>query len=332
MRKRFSKVMGFGATITLLALAAACGSSSNSSSDSVAVENVENTEVKVEAVGRKKITFVTVLLADANWSAVNSCFNDRAVELGYSPSIIAPSSEKNDIPGMLDLIEQAVISKPDALVVVPLNPPSFNEVLAKAKDAEVPVFTMTFDSEKPEDRIAFVGTDFGGVGRQGADVLAGAMGEKAVIGVLSAGADVAPHVIAIDEFKRYIGEKYPNMKVVAEDFIPIDYVKAAEIARGMILAHPDINAFWSPDGRGGIAAANAMRDLNRRGDFTIVGADHLPQVVADLEAKDQFASVNFVSCNWGRGVVDKIDEYFKTGTVVEPVNYVDNVLWTQENP
>ncbi len=328
MSKRFSKVLRIGAIVTLLATAAGC--SSDVPSSETVTEEVASEETT--AGGRKKITFVTVLLADANWSSVNSCFNDRAVDLGYLPTIIAPSSEKNDIPGMLDLIEQAIISKPDALVAVPLNPPSFNEVFAKAREAEVPVFTMTFDSEKPEDRIAFVGTDFAGVGRQGADVLAGAMGEKAVIGVLSAGADVAPHVIAIEEFKKYIGEKYPNMKVVAEDFIPIDYVKAAEIARGMILAHPDINAFWSPDGRGGIAAANAMRDLKRRGDFTIVGADHLPQVTADLITKDQFASVNFVSCNWGRGIVDKIDEYFKTGKVVETVNYVDNVLWTQENP
>ncbi len=192
---------------------------------------------------------------------------------------------------------------------------------------------MGIDSSKPDKRVGFVGTDFAAFGREGADLLAKATGEKAVIGITSAGPDVQPHVVAIKAFKEQIKAKYPNMKVVQEVFNPTDYVKGAEILRGMLVGHSDITAVWSPDGRGGIDAAAAARQLRKKpGDITIIGSDHLPQVSADLKSGWQYASPNFVSCNWGKFAVDAMDEYFKTGTVAKNVNYVPNVIWTKDNP
>src|SRR5688500_4792993 len=41
----------------------------------------------------KTLTFISALLADANWAGGNQCWLDRANELGYTANIVAPANE-----------------------------------------------------------------------------------------------------------------------------------------------------------------------------------------------------------------------------------------------
>lgn len=100
----------------------------------------------------------------------------------------------------------------------------------------------------------------------------------------------------------------------------------------MLVAHPEINVIYSPDGLGGIAGALAARDLRKQpGDIIIVGSDHLPQVKADIEAGWETASLALVSCNWGKGVLDAFEQYFN-GTLTNNVIVTPAVLYNKDNP
>lgn len=322
MRKRLATCLAVTALIV-----SGCGGSSGDSGSGSANGTSEGSG------GPKQVLFVTVLLADANWAQVNSCFSDAANKYGYQASIIAPSTESNDVPHSLQLIEQAIAQKPDALVVVPLDAPAYSSVLQKAKAAHIPVFALGLDAEKPDLRVAARITDFEKFGAEGADLMAKATDGKATIGVTISAPNLQNQTVATKAFKQRIQDKYPGMKVVADVYNTTDLTKGAEVLRGMYLAHPDINAVWSPDGRGGIDAAQGARALRKKpGEITIIGSDHLPQVVADLKSGWEYASPNFVSCNWGTYTVDAIREYFQSGHVAKPLVDVPSVVWTQKKP
>ena len=290
------------------------------------------------AAAKTKITFVAPLLADANWSGLNACVVSKSAELGYDLTMVAPINETASTADMVSLTEQAIAAGAQGLIVVPLVAASWDNVLASAKTKNIPVIAMGVDTSTPDQRNAFVGTDFKAYGAQSADLIAKAK-PKATVGILYSGPETTNQVDAIKVFRQTIKDKYPDIKIVGDDTILSpggnrDLVKTTEIARGFMVAHPEVDTIWSPDGQGGIAAAGAARDLGKKpGDITIIGADHLPKVSEDLKAGWEYASIAFVECHgWGEGSVVALDQHFK-GTLKEGSTiYTTPAVFTKENP
>jgi len=286
----------------------------------------------------KKITFVAPLIADANWSGLNTCVVSKSAELGYDLTMVAPINETASTAEMVSLTEQAIAAGAEGLIIVPLVAPSWDAVLATAKAKGIPVIAMGVDTSTPDQRNAFVGTDFAAYGQQSAELVAKA-NPKATVGILYSGPETTNQVVAIKVFRQIIADKYPDIKIVGEDTILSpggnrDLVKTTEVARGFLVAHPEVDTIWSPDGQGGIAAAGAVRDMGKQpGDITIIGADHLPKVADDLAKGWEYASIAFVECHgWGEGSVIALDEHFK-GTLKEGSTiYTTPFVFTKENP
>lgn len=310
---------------------AACGGSTAPTSSSGSTPSPAS-----KTVG-KKLTFVTALVADANWQTVNSCFTSRANALGIIPTLVAPPNETASNSGMVSLTEQALASNPDGLVIVPLVPAAFDSVLATAKSQKVPVVSIIVDTTSPSERIALVWTDPATLGKQAGDVVGAGAHGVGNIGILYSGPSVTNQVQAITAFTAEIAAKYPNMKIVdpGEIIEPggnRSQSAAAEIARSMLVAHPNINVIYSPDGLGGIVGAIAAKDVGKTaGQILIVGADHLPQVKADLQSGWEFASLQFVSCNLGTAIVNAFASYWN-GTLTSTTINVPAVVWTHANP
>jgi ABC-type sugar transport system substrate-binding protein len=286
----------------------------------------------------KKITFVAPLIADANWSGLNACVVSKSKELGYDLTMVAPINETASTADMVSLTEQAIAQGTEGLIIVPLVAASWDAVLASAKEKGIPVIAMGVDTSKPDQRNAFVGTDFQAYGAQSADLIAKAK-PNAKVGILYSGPETTNQVDAIKVFRQTIKDKYPNITVVGDDTILSpggnrDLVKTTEVARGFMVAHPEVDTIWSPDGQGGIAAAGAARDMGKNpGDITIIGADHLPKVAEDLKNGWEYASIAFVECHgWGEGSVIALDDHFK-GTLKEGSTiYATPAVFTKENP
>lgn len=323
------------AVASVILLAGACSSSSSSSKTGSGSGGA--TGGKGSAVAGKNITFVSALLADANWQSVNSCFASRAKELGIKETIVAPPNETASNSGMVSLTEQALASHPDGLVVVPLVPAAFDNVLSQVKSSKIPVVSLIADTTSPDQRTALVWTDPKSYGKQGADLVGKLTNGTGNIGILYSGPAVTNQVTSIAAFKAEIAKSYPNMKIVDSGEIISpggnrSQSAAAGIARGMLVAHPEINVIYSPDGLGGIAGALAARELNKKpGDIKIIGSDHLPQVASDLKAGWETASLQFVSCDMGKAIVDAFVQHWN-GTLTSPITNVPAVVWDHSKP
>ena len=315
---RGSKILVILASVALVA--AAC-SSAATPTPPAATATVAAATATPTAAAKKKVTFVTALIADANWAGGNKCWNDEVTALGFEGTMVAPQGETASNADMVTLAEQAIANKPDAIEVVPLNPPAWDDVLGKLKAANIPTVALLFEPSSKDLRTAIVLTDNTQYGTSGADLMITATGGTGKVGILWGGPDLANQAAAIEGFKAEIAAKAPGLSVVATEINIVGGNRSpeaqAEIARGMLVAHPEITAIYTPDGGGAVAAVDAAKELNKQpGDIKIIGSDHLPKVADAIATGWMFASVGYPFCAWGKAAVDTMDQIFK-GTLTQ---------------
>lgn len=283
----------------------------------------------------KTLTFISALLADANWAGGNQCWLDRANELGYTSSIIAPAGETASNADMVALTEQAIALNPDGIEVVPLVPAAFDDVLGQAKTAGIPVVALVFDATSPDLRTALVATDNEEYGRRGAELLIEATDGTGVVGILWAGPDVQNQLVAKDAFKAELAENAPGMSVATEEIVIVGGNRSpeamGEIARSMLVANPEITAIYTPDGGGAVAAVDAVKELDKEpGEITIIGSDYLPKVADGIRTGYMYASVAYPFCEWGKAAVDALDGAIH-GTLTETDILIPPAVFNAEN-
>jgi ribose transport system substrate-binding protein len=283
----------------------------------------------------KTLTFISALLADANWAGGNECWLARAEELGYTANIVAPQNETASNADMVALTEQAIAEGPDGIEVVPLVPAAFDDVLGRARDASIPVVALVFDATSPDLRTALVATDNAVYGQTGAELLVEATGGTGKVGILWAGPDVQNQLVAKDAFNEYLAANAPDLEVVAEAIHIVGGNRSpeamAEVARGMLVANPEITAIYTPDGGGAVAAVDAVKELGKQpGEITIIGSDYLPKVADGIRTGYMHASVAYPFCEWGRAAVDALDQAIN-GTLTESEILLPPTIYNAEN-
>ena len=326
---RGSKIPVVLASLALVAAACTSVASPSPTGDGATPTATATTEAK------KKVTFVTALLADANWAGGNKCWLDEANAKGFEPTMVAPQNETASNSDMVALTEQAIAAKPDAIEVVPLNPPAWDDVLGKVKAAGIPTVALLFEPSSKDLRTAIVLTDNTEYGTAGADLLITATGGTATIGILWGGPDLANQVAAIKGFKDQLAAKAPNMTVVAEAITIVGGNRSpeaqAEIARGMLVANPEITAIYTPDGGGAVAAVDAAKELGKQpGDIKIIGSDHLPKVADAIATGWMYASVGYPFCAWGKAAVETMDQIFK-GTLTQTEIVIPSQIYDKDH-
>ena len=330
---RGSKILVILASLALVA--AACTTAASPTPTSGPTATAPSATATATEAAKKKVTFVTALLADANWAGGNKCWNDEVTALGFEGTMVAPQGETASNADMVTLTEQAIATKPDAIEVVPLNPTAWDDVLGKVKAAGIPTVALLFEPSSKDLRTAIVLTNNTEYGTAGADLLITATGGTATIGILWGGPDLANQVAAIKGFKDQLAAKAPNMTVVAEAITIVGGNRSpeaqAEIARGMLVANPEITAIYTPDGGGAVAAVDAAKELNKQpGEIKIIGSDHLPKVADAIATDWMYASVGYPFCAWGKAAVDTMDQIFK-GTLTQTEIVIPSQIYDKDH-
>jgi ribose transport system substrate-binding protein len=179
-------------------------------------------------------------------NAVTSGAKDEFKRLGIE--VVAETSAGFDAAKQKSDIENALIREPHIILSLPLDPDTSAAAFREAKDEGVSlVFLSNLPSgyEHPEDYAAIVTDDLFQMGKQSADALAGAIGEKGKIGWIFH--DAAYYVTnqRDNAFKKTIEDDYPNIEIVAESGLA-DPARAEEIANAMLLKNPDLDGIYTP--------------------------------------------------------------------------------------
>ena len=127
---KVSRVLG---VLGSLALLAACTQATPSPGASGAVGGGTRSDITVEVVTHGQAS-------DPFWSVVKNGVDQAAADLGITVHYNAPQTY--DIPAMADLIDSAVATDPDALVISNPDPTGLGTAIGAAIDAGIPVVSI----------------------------------------------------------------------------------------------------------------------------------------------------------------------------------------------
>jgi hypothetical protein len=193
------------------------------------------------------------------------------------------------------------------------------------------------DTSSPDQRNAFVGTDFDAFGAQAAELVAEAKGGKAKVGILYSGPETTNQVQSIKVFRDLIAEKYPDIEIIGDDTILSpggnrDLVKTTEVARGFLTANPEVDTICRLTGRAGASAAPTP--LVKWASNPARSPSSAPTTFRRSRTTWpkgwEFASIAFVGCGWGDGTVEALDAHFNRTLDEEPRSHGQHVY--HENP
>jgi ribose transport system substrate-binding protein len=172
------------------------------------------------------------------------------------------------------MMEQVIASKPDAIIMTPLDPDQLVDPCRKATEAGIPVMIFNSDIRDQRWRLGLIGMqNFNGGYLQGKYVTDNLLqGEPAKALIMT-----IPGVENHESRKSGVlaaFEEAGNVEVVEIVNDQADYTVGPQVATAAMQANPEINLIVATDATGGESACRALQEMGRDdGSVTVMGMD-----------------------------------------------------------
>ncbi len=240
---------------------------------------------------RTGLRFVVVSHGQASdpfWSVVQNGVNQAATDMGVEVEYQAPDTF--DMVQMSQLIDAAVASEPDGIVVSIPDPDALSESIQAAVDAGIPVVSMNSGSD--------VAAEFGLLNHVGqtefeAGVGAGQrMGEAGVTNALCVNQEVGN--AALDErcrgFTEGLGESGGTVEVLEVDLN--NATEAESRIDAAVSADDTINGILALGPTGAAPALNALRAADKLETVSLATFDLSPDVLEAIVAGEMLFAID----------------------------------------
>jgi ribose transport system substrate-binding protein len=191
-----------------------------------------------------------------------------------------PAKEGN-ITDQIDLVQTKINDRVDGIVLAATDKDALVKPLKTAAEKGIPVVTIDSGVSDPTASLCYIATDNVEGGRQAAETLAKAIGEKGKVGLLI----FQKGAVSSDEREKGFVEgmkKYPGIQLVST-LQANDPAEATNTTINMLTANPDIAGIFAANEPNGIGAANALRQRNKVGKIKLVAYDSSPEELKMLE-------------------------------------------------
>ncbi|MBA2336265.1 MAG: sugar ABC transporter substrate-binding protein [Acidimicrobiia bacterium] len=275
-----------------------------------------------DGVAQRGYRFVVVSHGQASdpfWSVAANGVAAAGDDMGVTTEYQAPTSGAFDPVEMAQLIEAAVASQPDGLVVSIPDPDALGPAIQAAVDAGIPVISMNSGSD--------VFADFGVLVHVGqteyeAGLIAGQrMAEEGVTNALCINQEVGN--VALDlrcqGFTEGVGG---NVEVIPVDLA--DPTGAQSTVSGALSANPDVNGILTLGPTGALPTLAAVEEANA--DIALATFDLAPEVLNAIDEGTMLFAIDQAQYLQGYLPIVLLTQYLDTGAI--PLGSVDRVILT----
>lgn len=263
------------------------------------------------------------------WQAVKAGAEKAGSEMNATIKWDGPQKE-SDTAGQVGVVENAITSKVDGIVLAPLDKAALAGVIRKAKTENVPL--TIFDSAadvKENEYVSFVATD----NRKGGALAAERMGhivrggKVAMIPLMANSASTGDREAG---FEETIKAKFPGITVIRSNYGMSDRAVALKVTEDVLTANPDIVAIFGSNESSTVGALQALKSRNLIGKVKLIGFDSTKQLAASLEKGELDSLVLQNPFNMGyEGVKTIVD--MKNGKTPEKRIDTGVALMTRDN-
>jgi ribose transport system substrate-binding protein len=205
---------------------------------------------------------------DQFWQAVKTGAQSAAGENGVRITFEGPPTEQM-IDKQIDILNAAIAKQPQGIGFAALDSQAEVPLLKKAHDRGIPIVAL--DSGVESDiPLTTCATDNIGAAGVAADHLAAAIDSEGEIAAVIHDQTSATGIGRRDGFLNRIKTKYPKIKVVDVQYAG-DALKASDLFKTILLAHPKLKAMFASNEGSAIGLATAVSETKAK--IVAVGFD-----------------------------------------------------------
>jgi ribose transport system substrate-binding protein len=223
------------------------------------------------------------------WQAVKAGAEQAAEDCGVSITFEGPETESM-VDKQMDMLQTALDKEPDAIVFAALDSIAAIPLLEVAQEAGIPV--IAFDSGVDSDiPITTAATDNIAAAALAADKMAELIGGEGEVAVIAHDQTSRTGIDRVDGFTSRMEEEYPDIEVVDVQYGGGDQLKSTDLAKAIILAHPEIKGFFGANEGSIIGVLNAVTELQMEGDIVVIGYDSGVQQMDAIRAGTEAGAI-----------------------------------------
>lgn len=216
--------------------------------------------------------------ADPFWGVVMKGVKDAATKFGINAVYLGP--EKFSLKEFIDLVNSAIVKKPDGLVVTITNPVALDEPLRRAIQMGIPVVAINVPDDRSADEkipyLCYVGMN---------EYLAGVYSARRMLQEFTPKRAVVaihePGHVGLEARAKGIADVLAEKKIPVEKLdITTDPTKALTLLKSYLTRYPDTNAIFTLGPLGAHPAIQLVEEENLVGKVK-VGAIDLTTKITD---------------------------------------------------
>jgi ribose transport system substrate-binding protein len=220
------------------------------------------------------------------WQIVLAGARKAGKDLGVNVPELGAQAE-TDINGQISILENAVATKPAAIVIAPTEAKALGKPIDNAaKKVKIIGIDSGADSKA---FTSFLTTDNVQGGRVAADGLAAAIGEanggkvEGKVALLTALPGAGSLEQRREGFKEQLKAKYPGLELIADKYADGQATTGLNIATDLITANPDLKGIFASNLIMAQGVGQAIAENNLGGKVALVGFDNDDKLVKFLE-------------------------------------------------
>ncbi|MGP4039255.1 substrate-binding domain-containing protein [Gracilibacillus sp. D59] len=273
------KLFGFLIVLVsiLFVLSACGGESEEATEDNAENGNTEESSTEETASSDKEsgdkpyIAIISKGFQHQFWQAVQRGAEKAAEEFDVEITFEGPENE-SQVDKQIEMLQAALDKNPDAIGFAALDSQASTPLLEKANEANIPV--IAFDSGVDSDiPVTTASTDNYAAASLAAEKMAELIGEQGKVALVVHDQVSVTGVQRRDGFVETIEENYPDIEIVDIQYGGGDHLESTNLAKTMMQAHPDIAGIYGSNEGSAIGVVNAVRELGKEGEVTVVGFD-----------------------------------------------------------
>jgi ABC-type sugar transport system substrate-binding protein len=283
--------------------------------------------VNVPQAPSKRVAVIVSTLNNPWFVVLAETARDRARELGYETTVF---DSQNDPTKESTHFDNVISSGYGAVLFNCTDAKGSVANVRRAKAAGVPVFCMDREIEASDAAVSQILSDnYSGTVALGQYFIREVGETGTYVELLGLVADT--NTWARSKGFHSVVDRYPGLKMVAQQSAEFDRSKALEVLEAILQAHPDINAVFCGNDAMAMGAYQALLAADKAGKVKVFGFDGADDVVRSVADGKIAATVMQYPKLMARTAADNADRYLKGAREFPQRTPVAVELVTREN-
>jgi ribose transport system substrate-binding protein len=204
------------------------------------------------------------------WQAVKQGADAEAKKEGARITFEGPAAE-TDVEDQIDMLNNAITKKPDALGFAALDSKAAAPLLEQAKSADIPV--IAFDSGVDSDiPLTTAATDNKAAAAEAAKHMSDLLGGKGTVAMVVHDQTSRSGIDRRDGFIEWMKSNAPGITLLPVQYGAGDQAKSADITKSIIQSHPEVAGIYGSNEGSAIGVIKGVEESGKKG-IVVVGFD-----------------------------------------------------------